>query len=259
MFVLGRASGDRPPGPSARAGVAVIPEDRHDSGCVLDMSVAENLVMIDLPPVSPRGCMDRDGMDARRAADAGVRDHRPLAARADAVAVRRQPAARRARPRAVRRPTALFAAQPTRGLDVGAVEHMTDRLRAAAASGVGILLISTELEEVLSLVHRVCVIHNGRSSARCCTTRPTWSGSACSSEGWRHERATMKHRRRRGGDADGATTVRDATRRPSRRRRWRRARADRAALRRLGHRRAGPVRAARRRRPAARRARCSAP
>jgi len=56
----------------------------------------------------------------------------------------------------------LIAAQPTRGLDVGAIEYMTERLKAAAASGVGILLISTELEEVLSLAHRICVIHEGK-------------------------------------------------------------------------------------------------
>ena len=49
-------------------------------------------------------------------------------------------------------PRVLVAAQPTRGLDVGAIEYMSDRLRDAAADGVAVLLISTELEEILDLV-----------------------------------------------------------------------------------------------------------
>ena len=71
------------------------------------------------------------------------------------LAVRRQPAARRAGPRAVRTPKVLVAAQPTRGLDVGAIEYMSGRLQAAADAGVGVLLISTELEEILALAHRI--------------------------------------------------------------------------------------------------------
>jgi simple sugar transport system ATP-binding protein len=54
------------------------------------------------------------------------------------------------------------AAQPTRGLDVGAIEYMTARLRQAAEAGVGMLLISSELEEILDLAHRILVISDGR-------------------------------------------------------------------------------------------------
>src|SRR3546814_13189304 len=65
--------------------------------------------------------------------------------------------------RAIRRePKVLVAAQPTHGLDVGAVEYMTEQLRAAAARGVAVLLISTELEEILSVADRIAVIHRGR-------------------------------------------------------------------------------------------------
>ena len=56
----------------------------------------------------------------------------------------------------------LVAAQPTRGLDVGAIEYMSSQLRAAADDGVGVLLISTELEEILDLADRIVVISNGR-------------------------------------------------------------------------------------------------
>jgi simple sugar transport system ATP-binding protein len=59
-------------------------------------------------------------------------------------------------------PAVLVAAQPTRGLDVGAIEFMTQRLRQAAEDGVGVLLISSELEEILDLAHRIVVISDGR-------------------------------------------------------------------------------------------------
>ena len=56
----------------------------------------------------------------------------------------------------------LVAAQPTHGLDVGAIEDMYLRLRKVASSGVAVLLISTELEEVMALCSRVAVISSGR-------------------------------------------------------------------------------------------------
>jgi ABC-type uncharacterized transport system ATPase subunit len=59
-------------------------------------------------------------------------------------------------------PRVLVAAQPTRGLDVGAIEYLSEQVRAAARGGVGVLLISTELDEVLDLAHRILVIVNGR-------------------------------------------------------------------------------------------------
>ena len=56
----------------------------------------------------------------------------------------------------------LVAAQPTRGLDVGAIEYMTDRLRQTAADGVAVLLISSELEEIMDLADRIVVMSRGR-------------------------------------------------------------------------------------------------
>jgi simple sugar transport system ATP-binding protein len=61
-----------------------------------------------------------------------------------------------------RQPKVLVAVQPTRGLDVGAIEYMGQRLRAAADAGVGVLLMSSELEEILSLSDRIVVLHRGR-------------------------------------------------------------------------------------------------
>jgi simple sugar transport system ATP-binding protein len=61
-----------------------------------------------------------------------------------------------------REPQVLLAAQPTRGLDVGAIEFVHRRLVEARDSGKGVLLVSLELEEVLSLADRILVIYEGR-------------------------------------------------------------------------------------------------
>ena len=59
-------------------------------------------------------------------------------------------------------PVVLVAGQPTRGLDVGAIVYMSDRLRRVADSGVGILLISSELDEIFELADRIAVIYRGQ-------------------------------------------------------------------------------------------------
>ena len=59
-------------------------------------------------------------------------------------------------------PKVLVAASPTRGLDVGAIETVRERLVAAADDGVGILLISEDLEELMSLSDRILVMYEGR-------------------------------------------------------------------------------------------------
>jgi simple sugar transport system ATP-binding protein len=157
-IVTGRA------GAMAAAGVSVIPEDRHDSGCVLDFTVAENLVIMAPGRVARRGLMDHrlmksraneliqrfavscQGPDAPMWSLSGGNQQRVVLARELSHS-----------------PQVLVAAQPTRGLDVGAIEYMYERLRAAAAEGVAVLLISTELEEILELSDRVVVISGGRA------------------------------------------------------------------------------------------------
>jgi simple sugar transport system ATP-binding protein len=151
------------PGTFSAAGVGIIPEDRHDSGCVLDLSVAENLALADPASFSRRGVLDRKAIDARAreliaAFDIQCRSpHAPMRSLSGGnqqrVVLARELSAK---------PIVLVAAQPTRGLDVGAIEYMGTRIKEAAASGVGVLLISTELEEILALSHRICVIHSGR-------------------------------------------------------------------------------------------------
>ena len=152
------------PGAMAAAGVAVIPADRHESGCVLDMTVAENLTLVS-PPRSRlgRAFLDRAGRQA--VAERLIEQFDIQTSGADApmwslsggnqqrVVLARELSGD---------PAVLVAAQPTRGLDVGAIEYVSERLREAARQGVGVLLISTELEEVLDLADRIVVIFRGR-------------------------------------------------------------------------------------------------
>jgi ABC-type uncharacterized transport system ATPase subunit len=151
------------PGALHEAGVGVIPEDRHRSGVVLDMSVADNLVMTDLGRFSGRFLMRRAQIRAQAeelverfairtpSVDAPLRTL--SGGNQQRVVLARELSAG---------PTVLVAAQPTHGLDVGAIEDMYSRLRGAAASGVAVLLISTELEEVMALASRIAVISSGR-------------------------------------------------------------------------------------------------
>jgi simple sugar transport system ATP-binding protein len=150
-------------GAMARAGVASIPEDRHASGCVLDFTVAENLFIADPQRVSRGGLMDRQAMTRR--ADQLIAQFSIGCTGANApmwsLSGGNQQRVVLARELS-HAPKVLVAAQPTRGLDVGAIEYMSGQLRAAADAGVGVLLISTELEEVIDLADRIVVISNGR-------------------------------------------------------------------------------------------------
>ncbi|MFI6288380.1 ABC transporter ATP-binding protein [Streptomyces sp. NPDC051018] len=151
------------PGALSEAGLGIVPEDRHHSGVVLDMSVAENLTMKSLNEVSGRFLLRRSAMlsRARRLAD----EFNIVTPSLDAP-VRSLSGGNQQRVVLARELSGdtrvLVAAQPTHGLDVGAIEDMYSRLRRAAAEGVGVLLISTELEEVMALATWIAVISSGR-------------------------------------------------------------------------------------------------
>jgi simple sugar transport system ATP-binding protein len=150
-------------GAMSRAGVAVVPEDRHHSGCVLDFTVAENLFIADPGRVARFGLMDQRKM--RRRAEQLIEQFAINCTGPDAplwsLSGGNQQRVVMARELS-HDPRVLVAAQPTRGLDVGAIEYVSAQIRDAARTGVGVLLISTELDEVLDLAHRIVVIANGR-------------------------------------------------------------------------------------------------
>lgn len=160
--VVGGATVSTAPGAMAQAGIGVIPEDRHDSGVVLNMTVAENLVLVDPHQVASRGVIDRRRLDTH--ARGLIEEFDVQCAGPDAplwsLSGGNQQRVVLARELS-QHPKVLVAAQPTRGLDVGAIEYMTTRLRRAAADGMAVLLISSELEEILDLADRIAVMYRG--------------------------------------------------------------------------------------------------
>jgi len=146
-------------------GMGHIPEDRQRRGLVLDFTLAENLALHDYrkPPNSRLGWLfpQRLVRWARRLLEQfDVRGGGPYT-RAAALSGGNQQKVVLAREIA-REPSVLLAGQPTRGLDVGAIEFVHRRLVQARDSGKAVLLVSLELEEVLSLADRILVIYEGR-------------------------------------------------------------------------------------------------
>lgn len=144
-------------------GITHIPEDRHARGLVLDYSIADNLILGRQKQFSSSGAINR----ARTLAFAEDRikafDIRPadpmLPARALSGGNQQKIVVAREMPADFR---VLLAAQPTRGVDVGAIEFIHDQLRAARRAGKAILLVSAELHEILALSDRVAVMYRGR-------------------------------------------------------------------------------------------------
>jgi simple sugar transport system ATP-binding protein len=154
--------------PNARtaldAGIGHIPEDRQRRGLVLEYSIAENIALHDYakPPVArfgwlfPRRMVDRARTLIR---EFDVRGGGPFT-RAGGLSGGNQQKLVAAR-EIDRDPKVLIAAQPTRGLDVGAIEYLHRRLVTERDEGRAILLVSLELDEILSLSDRILVMFEG--------------------------------------------------------------------------------------------------
>ena len=146
------------------AGLGHIPEDRQRRGLVLDFSLAENIALHDYdhPPASrfgwlyPRRLVEKA---AKLIREFDVRGGGPQT-RAGGLSGGNQQKVILAR-EIDRNPRVLIAAQPTRGLDVGAIEFVHRRLVEERDEGRGVLLVSLELEEILSLSDRILVIFEG--------------------------------------------------------------------------------------------------
>jgi general nucleoside transport system ATP-binding protein len=146
-------------------GVGHIPEDRQVRGLVLDFSLAENLALHDFrkEPDSKWGWLYPKRLIERAARilkEFDVRGGKPqtLAAALSGGNQQKVVVAREVS----RDPKVLVAAQPTRGLDVGAIEFVHNRLVQERDEARAILLVSLELEEILSLSDRILVIYEGR-------------------------------------------------------------------------------------------------
>jgi general nucleoside transport system ATP-binding protein len=147
------------------AGIGHIPEDRQRRGLVLEFSIAENIALHDYarPPDARRGWIFPSRMVARAKRlidDFDVRGGGPQTP-AGVLSGGNQQKLVAAR-EIDRNPTVLIAAQPTRGLDVGAIEYLHRRLVTERDRGRAIMLVSLELEEIFSLSDRILVIYEGQ-------------------------------------------------------------------------------------------------
>ncbi|HEY8166916.1 MAG TPA: ABC transporter ATP-binding protein, partial [Gemmatimonadaceae bacterium] len=141
-------------------GLAHIPEDRHRRGLVLDYSIADNLLLGMQDEFTRAGLLDAGRIDDNARTQIKGFDIRPPSATLPARALSGGNQQKVVIAREMGHEfDVLLASQPTRGVDVGAIEFIHERLRAARAAGKAILLVSAELNEVLALADRVAVMY----------------------------------------------------------------------------------------------------
>ncbi|BAZ17141.1 sugar ABC transporter ATP-binding protein [Calothrix sp. NIES-4071] len=145
-------------------GVGYIPEDRQKTGLILKFNIAQNLILkaFKNPPFSRRGLLQqevikRNAVSAMeefdiRAPDVNVEVSQLSGGNQQKIVLARELAGE---------PSLIIAMQPTRGLDVGAIEAVQQRLLAQRERGAAILYISTELEEVMDMSDRIAVMYKG--------------------------------------------------------------------------------------------------
>jgi rhamnose transport system ATP-binding protein len=154
------------PGQAMHAGLAYLPEDRHQEGLVLDFSIAQNVTLPILPRLFPRllvhqskeralagGYAERfdvrmAGVDQPVGSLSGGNQQKVVLAKWLAT-----------------EPRVLILDEPTRGIDIGAKAEVHRIIAELASSGLAIVLISSDLPEVLAMSDRVIVLHEGRVSA----------------------------------------------------------------------------------------------
>ena len=164
IFLNGKEITNLSPKKVREVGLAHIPEDRNTRGLNRTMSIEENLVAVEVDKapfsrgmVMNTAAMDRHSEEMVKRFDIRPTDYKlPTSSlsggNAQKVVVAREVSMTK---------KLLVAAQPTRGVDIGAIESIQKTLEEAKKNGAGVLLVSTELEEITSLSDRIIVIHEG--------------------------------------------------------------------------------------------------
>ena len=149
---------------SLRAGIAYIPESRELDGLISTFSITENLILDvhDLEPAASRGQLNRSYISENATTLAKEFDVRTQSIEANSSSLSGGNKQKVVLARELSREVKLVvAAQPTRGLDVGSIEFVYEKLLAERANKKAILLISSELDEVMELADRIAVIYKG--------------------------------------------------------------------------------------------------
>ena len=162
VIVNGRRLSCTSPRSAIKAGVVMVPEDRKGQGLNLDRSAAENLTLpwerqltaagvVTQKAVRQVGASQRERLDIR--GDMSLPVKSMSGGNQQKVLIGKW---------LVKDPTVLIVDEPTRGVDVGAKMAIYEIIRSLAESGIAIIVVSSELEEVLGLAHRVLVMSRGR-------------------------------------------------------------------------------------------------
>ena len=177
--IAGREATSATPAQRLALGLAHIPEDRQHGGLWLDATVADNLAL-GRTDLTRRFRIDRARVVAHATRQIAELDIRPSDPGAIVGALSGGNQQKVVIGRELSRPqlSCVLACQPTRGVDLGAVVRIHDRLRGAATAGAGVLVISADLDELLALCHRIVVVLRGRIVGEC-------AGSALHDEGAR--------------------------------------------------------------------------
>jgi ABC-type sugar transport system ATPase subunit len=163
VTLAGSGRAGRSPHRSLGAGLAMIPESRKDDGLIYARSVTENASLSRLSALAAFGVVrrGRERKTARAMLEQCEVRGADFSARVSALSGGNQQKVLFART-LLCGPRVMIADEPTRGVDIGAKRAIYDFLTKLAAEGLGVILISSELEEILGLAHRVLVMRRGR-------------------------------------------------------------------------------------------------
>jgi len=146
-------------------GVGYVPEDRLHDGLVGSFTVAENLVLdlYDQEPYGNRVSLDLDAIESNARSRVEEYDVRTQSIHDSASTLSGGNQQKLVLARELSRPLRLLiVSQPTRGVDVGSMEFVHKRLVAERDNGAAVVLVSSELDEVLGLADRIAVMYRGR-------------------------------------------------------------------------------------------------
>ena len=164
IAIAGQTLVESTPRRAGQSGLAHIPSDRYRMGVLADFSVAENFVLerIGDPPFTRHGWLRWDAIRRDSSESVAAFDVRTPSVETPVGNLSGGNAQKLILARELaRNPKVLLAAQPTRGLDVSAIEYVHHKLIEQRDAGMAILLISTELDEIMALSDRIAVIYEG--------------------------------------------------------------------------------------------------
>jgi ribose transport system ATP-binding protein len=164
VLLRGKAITPRTPGDAIRNGIVLVPEDRKLQGVVLDHSIAENIAYANLAAVSQKGWTS-----ARRIVDFAEDFIRRFGVKGRANQYAGELSGGNQQKLVIakwlaRKPQVVVLDEPTRGIDVGARSSIYDLIMELARQGVAVIVVSSDLEEVLGVSNRIMVMSQGRQT-----------------------------------------------------------------------------------------------